>query len=57
MLYEITDTRNVSSLFGKWEETLIWSCLQGVMGKIYADELIPEMNTDAKDSPMYVGQS
>lgn len=39
MVYEITDTRNVSSLFGKWEETLIWSCLQGVMGKIYADDL------------------
>lgn len=57
MLYEITDTRNVSSLFSKWEETLIWSCLQGVMGKIYADELIPEKNTDAKDSPMYAGQN
>ncbi len=39
MVYEITDTNNVSSLFGKWEETLIWSCLQGIMGKIYADDL------------------
>lgn len=39
MVYEITDTRNVSSLFDNWEETLIWSCLQGVMGKIYADDL------------------
>lgn len=39
MVYEITDTTNVSSLFGKWEETLIWSCLQGVMGKIYANDL------------------
>lgn len=39
MVYEITDTNNVSSLFGKWEETLIWSCLQGIMGKIYADNL------------------
>ncbi len=39
MVYEITDTRNVSLLFGKWEETLIWSCLQGIMGKIYADDL------------------
>ncbi len=33
MVYEIIDTRNVSSLFDKWEETLILSCLQGVMGK------------------------
>lgn len=39
MVYKITDTTNVSSLFGKWEETLIWSCLQGVMGKIYANDL------------------
>lgn len=39
MIYEITDTTNVSPLFGKWEETLIWSCLQGIMGKIYADDL------------------
>ncbi len=39
MVYEITDMDNVSSLFDKWEETLIWSCLQGIMGKIYADNL------------------
>ena len=39
MIYEITDTSKVLSLFGKWEETLIWSCLQGIMGKIYADDL------------------
>lgn len=39
MIYEITNPNNVSSLFGKWEETIIWSCLQGIMGKIYADDL------------------
>lgn len=39
MIYEITDTSKVASLFGNWEETLIWSCLQGMMGKIYADDL------------------
>ena len=39
MVYGITDTDIVSSLFGSWEETLIWSCLQGIMGKIYADDL------------------
>lgn len=38
MIYELTDTNKASSLFGKWEETLIWSCLQGIMGKIYADD-------------------
>ena len=30
MIYEITNLNNVSPLFGKWEETIIWSCLQGV---------------------------
>lgn len=37
MVYEMLDTAAVSPLFHGWEETLIWSCLQGVMGKIYAD--------------------
>ena len=27
-------------LFKDWEETMIWSCLQGVMGKIYADDSV-----------------
>ena len=39
MVYEIIDTSNVLALFDKWDETLIWSCLQGIMGKIYADDL------------------
>ena len=39
MIYEMTDTRNVFALFHGWEETLIWSCLQGIMGNIYADDL------------------
>ncbi len=39
MIYEITNTKIVSPLFGEWEETLIWSCLQGIMGNIYADDL------------------
>lgn len=39
MIYEIENTSAASPLFGSWEETIIWSCLQGVMGKIYADAL------------------
>ena len=39
MIYEVTDALKISALFGKWEETMIWSCLQGVMGKIYTDDL------------------
>lgn len=38
MIYEITDTAKAAALFGDWEETMIWSCLQGIMGKIYADD-------------------
>ena len=35
MVYEITDTTKVAPIFAGWEETLIYSCLQQVMGKIY----------------------
>ena len=28
---------NIKELFGAWDETLIWSCLQGIMGEIYTD--------------------
>ncbi len=39
MVYELTDTSKVSALFEGWYETLIWSCLQKVMGKIYVTDL------------------
>lgn len=39
MIYEITDKEKTASLFSQWEETLIWSCLQSIMGSIYADDL------------------
>lgn len=38
MIFEIKDTGKAASLFGEWKETLIWSCLQGIMGKVYADD-------------------
>lgn len=38
-LYENGQAKKASYLFRGWEETLIWSCLQGVMGHIYADSL------------------
>lgn len=42
MIYEIKDTGRAAQLFDGWQETLIWSCLQNVMGKIYVrDELHP----------------
>lgn len=39
MVYEISEGKTVESLFDGWRETLIWSCLQGVMGRIYADSV------------------
>ena len=39
MLYELTDTSKAESLFEGWEETLIYSCLQKVMGKIFVTDI------------------
>ena len=38
MIYELEDTTKVLDLFKDWQETLIYSCLQKVMGKIYVTE-------------------
>lgn len=34
---EDKDLRKIDSLFLGWNETLIWSCLQGYMGTAWAD--------------------
>ncbi|MDD6328352.1 MAG: GNAT family N-acetyltransferase, partial [Lachnospiraceae bacterium] len=39
MIYEVTNTAGAEGLFEGWEETLIWSCLQGVMGSVFVDDL------------------
>ena len=39
MIYEIEDTSKVKELYDGWQETLIFSCLQNVMGKIYVTDL------------------
>lgn len=38
MIEKMTNTKVAGSIFQGWEETLIWSCLQGVMGEIYAEK-------------------
>ena len=38
MVYELTDTSKVKHLFEGWKETLIYSCLQKVMGKIFVTD-------------------
>ena len=37
MIKEIKDTKLVENIFGNWQETIIWSCLQGIMGEVYVD--------------------
>ena len=44
-VYRLNDPSAAAPLFDGWPETLIWSCLQGVMGEIYADS--PEHPTSA----------
>ena len=39
MIYELQDTKKAEALFAGWEETLIYSCLQQVMGKIYVTDI------------------
>ena len=39
MVYELEDTSKVKHLFEGWQETLIYSCLEKVMGKIYVTDL------------------
>lgn len=38
MIHEIIHPKKVAYLFEGWEETLIWSCLQGIMGRVYGDD-------------------
>ncbi len=50
MVYELDDTTKAEKLFEGWEETLVYSCLQKVMGKIFVT------NKEAPKSAMaYVG--
>ena len=38
MIQKLSNPQNAASLFAGWPESMIWSCLQGVMGGIYARE-------------------
>ena len=48
MIKKVTDTKTVEHLFINWQETCIWSALQGIMGDIYAED------TKCPDSAMVV---
>ena len=38
MIYEQTDTSKAKYIFDGWKETMIYSCLQKVMGKIFVTD-------------------
>lgn len=38
MIYEIKDMASVKAIFDGWKETLIWSCIQGIMGHVYGND-------------------
>lgn len=38
MIYEMGERDRTAVIFGDWEETIIQSCLQGVMGHVYVDD-------------------
>ncbi len=39
MVFELNDTSKAESIFAGWQETMIYSCLQRVMGKVYVTDL------------------
>ena len=38
MIHEMKQAKNAAGLFAGWQETMVWSCLQGVMGRVYGDD-------------------
>lgn len=37
MIYEVKGSKEIEKIFAGWQETMVWSCVQGVMGHLYAD--------------------
>lgn len=48
MIIKAGNTKSAEALFGGWQETLIWSCLQKVMGGVYV------VNLDRPQSAMAI---
>ena len=50
MIFELDDTSKVKHIFDGWNETLIYSCIQKVMGNVYVTD-----TTNPKSAFAYVG--
>lgn len=40
MIFVMENPQNAEKLFKDWQETMLWSCLQGVMGEVYGNDKI-----------------
>jgi len=49
-IIEVDANQEIKQLFAGWEKTMIWSCLQGCMGKLYAME-----DEDLKSARIIIG--
>lgn len=58
MIYELENPGLAKDLFGNWEESLIWSCLQGIMGIIYTTDPVNPVSAMAilGDFAYYAGE-
>lgn len=55
MIQKLQDPSKAALLFQDWNETMIWSALQGVMGEIYANEAITAAAVVAGDFCFFGG--
>lgn len=47
---------NIKAIFGNWSESIIWSCLQGVMGEIHANSAEDAAMAILGDFAFYAGK-
>ena len=46
----------IYNIFGNWEETILWSCLQGVMGQVYLGAKGDAAMAELGDFAFYAGK-
>lgn len=55
MIQKLQDPSIAAPLFQNWNETMIWSALQGIMGEIYANETLTSAVAVAGDFCFFAG--
>lgn len=54
MVHKVTNPKKVQHLFTNWQETVIWSALQGIMGDIYAPDCAASSGREFCQSAMVI---